>query len=70
MIHHGWRVEAIVLGAAIATVGLSGCGTGVVSSASKPAQVAAAPLQGVFIGGQQPVGGVAVQLYQAEAAGY
>ena len=41
-----------------------------ISNAAKPAMVAAAPLQGVFMGGQQPVAGVTVQLYQAGMTGY
>ena len=51
-------------------MGLSGCGTGVSSSASKPVTVSAAALQGVVMGGQQPVAGVTLQLYQAGTSGY
>lgn len=70
MIRPGWMRSMTVAGAAIAMAVLSGCGTAVVSDATKPATVTAAPLQGVVMGGQQPVAGVTIQLYQAGATGY
>ncbi|HEV2644807.1 MAG TPA: NHL repeat-containing protein [Acidobacteriaceae bacterium] len=57
--------------AAVYTAALAGCGTGI--SAAKdasPAAVTAAARKGVVMGGQQPVAGVALQLYQAGSAGY
>jgi hypothetical protein len=56
--------------------GLSGCaagGTGLsagAAAASEPVVVKAAGFQGVVMGGQQPVAGVKVQLYQAGTTGY
>lgn len=47
---------------------LAGCGAGKLATVSAPATGAA--LQGVFMGGQQPVAGVTVQLYEASSAGY
>jgi streptogramin lyase len=66
----GWPKRIMIGCAALAAAGFCGCGTGVISDAVKPAMVAAAPLQGVFMGGQQPVAGVTVQLYQAGMTGY
>jgi hypothetical protein len=61
----------------VAGLGLSGCAAGGASLsagagevASEPAPVKAAAFQGVVMGGQQPVGGVTVQLYQAGTSGY
>jgi hypothetical protein len=70
MIEQRWLTSIVLAGAAVAASGLSGCGTGVVQEVSKPATLAAASLQGVVMGGQQPVAGVTIQLYQAGTAGY
>jgi streptogramin lyase len=56
--------------ASLATACLTGCGTGSVVSATKPVTLNAAAVQGVVMGGQQPVAGVTVQLYQAGTTGY
>jgi len=60
----------LLAGAALAAICLTGCGAGVSPFDSKPAVVTAAPVKGVFMGGQQPVAGVTVQLYQAGTTGY
>jgi hypothetical protein len=63
----------IVAGALVGTAALIGCGAGISTAAAKdsgPAVVTAAALKGVVMGGQQPVGGVTLQLYQAGSAGY
>jgi hypothetical protein len=70
MIEQRWLKLTMIAGAALVAAGLSGCGTGVVQEASKPATLIAAPLQGVVMGGQQPVAGVTIQLYQAGTTGY
>jgi streptogramin lyase len=57
-------------GALIAATVLSGCGAGVYSDAGKPVTVTGAAVHGIVMGGQQPVAGVTVQLYQAGTAGY
>jgi hypothetical protein len=56
---------------------LSGCGSSMLapaisstSTASTPVTVAAKGLQGTVMGGQQPVAGVTLQLYQAGTTGY
>ncbi len=49
---------------------LTGCGLGV-SPVATPVQVtAAAGAQGTFMGGQQPVGNILIQVYQTGTAGY
>jgi hypothetical protein len=65
-----WTKAVLLAGVSAMAAWLSGCGTGVVSEVTKPATVAAIPIQGVFMGGQQPVVGVTVQLYQAGSTGY
>jgi hypothetical protein len=65
-----WLRSLVLASAAPAAMGLSGCGVGVTSTASKPVVVAAAALQGVVMGGQQPVANVTLQLYQAGTTGY
>jgi streptogramin lyase len=55
---------------ASAAIGLSGCGTGVSTTASAPMMIEAAALKGIVMGGQQPVANVNVQLYQAGMTGY
>ena len=67
MIRLSWTM---LVGAAVAVTGMSGCGTGVAANDGKPATVTAAALQGTVMGGQQPVGGVTLQLYQAATTGY
>jgi streptogramin lyase len=64
------RIALTVASAAFAVAGMSGCGTGIAVNDTKPSTVTAAALQGTVIGGQQPVGGVTLQLYQAGTAGY
>jgi hypothetical protein len=61
----------LLLPAGLAT-GLSGCGAGVSPVQSKPVTVTvmAPAVQGIVMGGQQAVGGVTVQLYQAGTSGY
>jgi streptogramin lyase len=65
-----WLKAMLPTGAAIVAVSLSGCGAAVVQEASKPTTLVAAPLQGTVMGGQQPVAGVTLQLYQAGTTGY
>jgi hypothetical protein len=50
--------------------GLSGCGAAGSPGASAPATLAVAAAHGVVMGGQQPVAGVTLQLYQAGTTGY
>jgi streptogramin lyase len=50
--------------------GLSGCGAGVPPGASAPATLTLPAAHGVVMGGQQPVAGVTLQLYQAGTTGY
>jgi streptogramin lyase len=64
-------------GALFAMAVLSGCGSSMLapsmsstSTASTPVTVAAKALQGTVMGGQQPVAGVTLQLYQAGTSGY
>lgn len=55
----------------VAASAIAGCGTNTVSSvANNPAELTAPALQGIVMGGQQPVAGVNVQLYQAGTTGY
>jgi len=71
MMSGSWIKASLLASLALsAAVVLSGCGTGASTTAAKPATVTAAALQGVFVGGQQPVAGVTVQLYQAGTNGY
>jgi hypothetical protein len=65
-----WLRVFLLAGVALAAVGLSGCGTNVSTPDSKPAALSAAPVQGTVMGGQQPVAGVTLQLYQAGTTGY
>jgi hypothetical protein len=58
------------LAAVTAVAGMTGCETGISTADSKLAAVTASALQGIVMGGQQPVGGVTLQLYQAGATGY
>lgn len=65
-----WSRPILLASAAFAAMGLSGCGTGTSPTESKPAALTAAPVQGIVMGGQQPVAGVTLQLYQAGTTGY
>ncbi|MGD0798108.1 MAG: hypothetical protein ABR910_10325 [Acidobacteriaceae bacterium] len=70
MMRGGLSRAAVIAGALFASTILSGCGAGMYSDAGKPVTIAAAAIQGVVMGGQQPVAGVTVQLYQAGTTGY
>jgi len=70
MMNQRWLKSIFVAGMAVAAAGLIGCGTGAVPTDAKPAVVTAASLQGIVMGGQQPVAGVTLQLYQAGTSGY
>lgn len=72
MIRHSSFQAAVFAVAASATIGLAGCGMGVAtpSTATTPATVPAAAARGIVMGGQQPVAGVTLQLYQAGTTGY
>ena len=70
MSHRTLSKALLVAGAALASTCLVGCASGIDPFGSKAADVTAAPVQGVFMGGQQPVAGVTVQLYQAGTGGY
>ena len=66
-----WSRPILLAGSVLAAaMGLSGCGTGTSPTDSKPAALTAAPVQGIVMGGQQPVAGVTLQLYQAGTTGY
>jgi streptogramin lyase len=69
-----WLQSLLASSAALGAMVLTGCGAGVLtaagSAASAPTGIAAKPLQGMVMGGQQPVAGVTLQLYQAGTAGY
>jgi hypothetical protein len=62
----------LVVGAALAAAALSGCGAAVspANSPSAPATLTVHAARGVVMGGQQPVAGVTLQLYQAGTTGY
>lgn len=51
---------------------LAGCGTGTGPAKAAPIVAAAqsAPVSGIFMGGQQPVAGVSIQLYAVGTTGY
>jgi hypothetical protein len=59
-----WMLWPIVT---ITIAGMTGCGTGI---STVPTTLTANALQGTVMGGQQPVAGVTLQLYQAGAGGY
>ena len=63
----GWAI-----GGAAVCLGMTGCGAGVVPAdkAAAPAMVSVAAARGMVMGGQQPVAGVTLQLYQAGTTGY
>ena len=65
------RLRSLVFACAgLIALGIAGCGTGVSPEASVPAKLTVSPSRGVVMGGQQPVGGVTLQLYQAGTTGY
>jgi streptogramin lyase len=69
--HHKRQVTGLIATAALlAATLLTGCGGAVYPSAAKPVAIAATSVQGIVMGGQQPVAGVMVQLYQAGTTGY
>ena len=72
MIRHSSLQAAVFAVASAATLGLVGCGMGVATPSTNkaPATVAAAAARGIVMGGQQPVAGVTLQLYQAGTTGY
>ena len=49
---------------------LTGCGLGTTATVTNPPVTAAAGVQGIFMGGQQPVGNVSIQIYAASTATY
>jgi hypothetical protein len=65
-----WFRSLLLAGAALAATTLCGCDTGISSGVSEPVAVTSAGVQGIVMGGQQPVAGVTLQLYQAGTAGY
>jgi hypothetical protein len=68
-----WLRGMVAAGAAVGVCAMTGCGTGIsaVDGAAKPPTVVtAAAMKGVVMGGQQPVAGVTLQLYQAGTTGY
>jgi hypothetical protein len=74
MIHHSSLQAAVFAVATSATLGLglAGCGMGrsTTSTSNAPAAVVAAAARGIVMGGQQPVAGVTLQLYQAGTTAY
>ena len=66
----GWLRVWVGAGVMLAATVLSGCGGGVYSGSSSPVTKVAAAAQGIVMGGQQPVAGVTIQLYQAGTTGY
>jgi len=73
MTHRALLKALLVAGGGVAGLVLSGCATGGSSSATTapaPTTIEATGFQGKFMGGQQPVAGVTVQLYQAGTSGY
>jgi hypothetical protein len=69
---HFVRSKALVIASAALAVGLMGCGVAVspTTGPSAPATLTVHPAYGVVMGGQQPVAGVNLQLYQAGTTGY
>lgn len=61
-----------LLAASLATLALTGCGVGSVSDGAKSPTTVTPGLSvhGIFMGGQQPVAGVALQLYAVGTTGY
>lgn len=65
-----WLRSLVLASGTLTALGIAGCGAGVAPETSAPAKVTVAPARGIVMGGQQPVGGVTLQLYQAGATGY
>jgi DNA-binding beta-propeller fold protein YncE len=69
-----WSKSLLVAGAAFAAASLIGCGVAVSPTAnptpSTPATLTVRAARGTVTGGQQPVAGVNLQLYQAGTTGY
>ena len=71
MSHHNSSKFILFAGTWLAGIGLSGCGVGVIATpANVPAKVTVPTAHGIVVGGQQPVAGVTLQLYQAGTSGY
>lgn len=65
--------RASLLPLSLATLALTGCGLGVAPTGTTTVLgpvVTTTPASGVFMGGQQPVGGVSLQLYAVGTNGY
>ncbi len=68
-----WLRSLFLAGSAAATICICGCGAGVVTLATtstEPATLTVPASRGIVMGGQQPVAGVTLQLYQAGTTGY
>jgi hypothetical protein len=70
MMHPSLRIAGVLACAGSAALLLSGCGTGVSPIERAPVTVSVGAATGLVMGGQQPVAGVTMQLYQAGATGY
>ena len=70
MIRQHWLESVVLACVTIAALGISGCGTGVSLRTGVPALLTVSPAHGIVMGGQQPVAGVTLQLYQAGTTGY
>jgi hypothetical protein len=71
MSYHTSSKLILLASALLVTVGLSGCGAGVSTvPADVPAKITVPTAHGIVMGGQQPVAGVTLQLYQAGTSGY
>jgi hypothetical protein len=63
--------RSFILTASFAALALTGCGLGISPTAPAPVSVAAATsVSGIFMGGQQPVAGVSLQLYAVGTTSY
>ena len=64
--------RALLLSVPVAALALTGCGLGVspTQGTQVPVTVLSTKASGVFMGGQQPVGGVSLQLYAVGTTGY
>lgn len=71
-----WLKSLLLASAAAVSISLSGCGAststiaGAATSPTVPATLTVGASHGTVMGGQQPVAGVTLQLYQAGTAGY
>lgn len=70
MMRQLWLRLLVLACATAMAFGLGGCGAAVSPGASAPATLTVAAAHGVVMGGQQPVAGVTLQLYQAGTTGY